>query len=56
MKDPCNAWSLTLVGSSAKCNELMAWVSDAPTLYVSNRKDVGKTADWRVFVISKRKR
>jgi hypothetical protein len=27
------------MGSNAKCNELMAWVSDALTRYVSNRKD-----------------
>ena len=39
MKGPCNAWSLALVGSNGKCNELMAWVSDALTQYVSNRKD-----------------
>jgi len=38
-KSPCNAWSLALVGSNAKCIELMAWFSDALTQYVSNRKD-----------------
>ena len=39
MKGPSNAWILALMCSNAKCNELMAWVSDALTQYVSNRKD-----------------
>ena len=30
---------LALMGSNAKCNELMAWVFHALTQYVSNRKD-----------------